>query len=44
MSPTLPNDPVLREVQRSAGRKLGLLVHETLYLVVNATLVEGGRR
>lgn len=39
MSPTLPNDPVLREAQRIAGRKLGLLVHATVYLVVNGMLV-----
>lgn len=39
MSATLPNDAVLREARRTAGRKLGLLVHATVYLAVNGMLV-----
>lgn len=39
MSPTVPNDSVLHEAQRNAGRKLGLLVHATVYLAVNGMLV-----
>lgn len=39
MPPIPPNDAVLREAQRIAGRKLGLLVHATVYLVVNGMLV-----
>ena len=39
MNSRIPHDRVQREARRLAGRKLGFLLHATVYLAVNALLL-----